>query len=530
MNWFMNFSIRAKLFLAMLLTSTIVLLLSCTAFVAYEMRTFKIGLDRDMNVLADVLSRNSTAALQFDDPNAAEATLLALRAEPYVVAACLYKPSGVRFASYCRDHTTFVFPEKPGPDESVFQSDYLAIFRPVLMNDKRVGTVYLQVDLEGIRERLKLYFGIVVMVLMSALALTLILAAGLQRLISKPILALAEVAKNIRSRKDYSVRVKVSGEDEIGKLSDAFNQMLGEIQSGQNTIQKAHQSLLKQTEHIMEGVRVLSTSAQQILAFSTRVASSAADTASSVSEATATVGEVRQTVQGTTRKARQVAEGSAQATEVSRAGQKAAEEAAGGMRRIRQQMESIADSMFRLSEQGQAIQQIIATVEDLAAQSNILAVNASIEAAKAGEQGKGFAVVAQEVRSLAEQSRQATTQVREILKDIQKATSVAVMATEQGTRVVETGVKQSTQAGESILSLSKNVMEGAQAVTQIAASSQQQLVGMDQVATAIQSIKEVAAQNVDSARELEASARHLDEVSQKLRELAVNYEGQETVT
>ena len=98
-----------------------------------------------------------------------------------------------------------------------------------------------------------------------------------------------------------------------------------------------------------------------------------------------------------------------------------------GMNQIRRQMEAIASSMMRLSEQSQTIGQIIATVDDLAAQSNLLAVNAAIEAAKAGEHGKGFGVVAQEVKSLAEQSRQATNQVRTILSDIQKATAAAVI-------------------------------------------------------------------------------------------------------
>src|SRR4028119_1286641 len=107
------------------------------------------------------------------------------------------------------------------------------------------------------------------------------------------------------------------------------------------------------------------------------------------------------------------------------------------MQRIREQMEAIGESMMRLSEQSQAIGAIIATVDDLAQQSNLLAVNAAIEAAKAGEQGKGFAVVAQEVKSLADQSKQATTQVRTILNDIQKATGAAVMATEQGSKAVE---------------------------------------------------------------------------------------------
>src|SRR3982074_1011373 len=111
-------------------------------------------------------------------------------------------------------------------------------------------------------------------------------------------------------------------------------------------------------------------------------------------------------------------------------------------------MEAIAESMMRLSEQTQTIGQIIATVEDLAAQSNLLAVNAAIEAAKAGEHGKGFSVVAQEVKSLGEQSRQATTQVRTILSDVQKATTTAVMATEQGSKAVEAGTRQTEAAGE----------------------------------------------------------------------------------
>src|SRR5262249_1331739 len=157
-----------------------------------------------------------------------------------------------------------------------------------------------------------------------------------------------------------------------------------------------------------------------------------------------------------------------------------------------------AENIMRLSEQGQAISEIIATVDDLAAQSNLLAVNAAIEAAKAGEHGRGFSVVAQEVKNLAEQSKHATTQVCGILSDIQKATGNAVMATEQSSKAVEDGVKQSTQAGESIQQLAGNVNISAQAATQIAATNQQQFVGMDQVASAMENIKLASTQVVAS--------------------------------
>jgi len=525
MNWFRNLPIKRKLMLVIFLTSSAVLILACTVFVAHELSSFRVSLVRDKSILADVLSQNSTAALQFDDAPAAETILKALKAESHVVAACLYKAGGARFASYVRGaNEGIVFPDQPGMDGARFAPDHLALVRPVVLNDKRIGSIYLRVDLEGIREMLRIFLGMVILVLAGAFILTLLLSAPLQGLISRPLLSLARIATFISEKKDYSIRAESVGTDEIGQLTAAFNQMLAEIERGQGALRKANQSLLAQTSQIVEGVAVLSSSAKQILAFSTQVSSAATETATAVTETTATVGEVRQTVMMSARKARTVADDSMAAARISQDGKKAAEEAAEGMRHIHQQMDSIAESMTRLSEQGEAIQQIINTVEDLAVQSNLLAVNASIEAAKAGEQGKGFAVVAQEVKSLADQSKQATTHVRAILKDIEKASAVAVTATEQGTRVVETGVRQSNQAGESILALAKNVSEGTHAVTLIAASSQQQLAGMDQVVTAMQSIKQAAVENVDSAKELEKSALHLNELGQKLNELVMHYE------
>lgn len=525
MNWFRDYPIRRKLIMVIFLTSSVVLVLAFAVFVFQEMSMFRQNLAQDKGILADVLGQNSTAALQFEDVPAAEVTLRALSAESHVVAACLYKETKGRFASYIRQNQSVIFPDEPGEDGFRFAADHLAIVRPVVLDGKRIGTIYLRVDLEGIHEVLRNNVVMVIIVLAGAFVLTLLLSAPLQGLISKPILDLAHTARIISEQKDYSIRAERVGKDELGELTDAFNRMLAEIQGGQDALRKANQSLLLQAGQIIEGVGVLGSAARQILLFSTQVTTAATETATAVAETTATVGQVRQTVLMSAQKARVVADEAMAATSVSQQGRKAAEDAAEGMRHIRLQMDSIAESMARLSEQGEAIQQIINTVEDLAVQSNLLAVNASIEAAKAGEQGKGFAVVAQEVKSLADQSKQATTHVRAILKDIQNASAVAMKASEQGTQVVETGVRQSGQAGESILALAKNVSDGAQSVTVIAASSQQQLTGIDQVATAMQSIKEAATQNVASARELEKSAQNLNALGQKLNEMVKHYGG-----
>ena len=246
------------------------------------------------------------------------------------------------------------------------------------------------------------------------------------------------------------------------------------------------QKLLSQNQEILEAAGILASSSGQIMTLMTQIATGAAETAAAVSETTTVVEEVKMTGQVSSQKARKVSEVSQKAVAVAKTGRKAVDESVTGMGHIQDQVSSIADSIMRLSEQSQAIGEIIATVKDLAEQSNLLAVNAAIEAAKAGEQGKGFAVVAQEVKSLAEQSREATAQVRSILNDIQKATNAAVLATEQGNQAVGVGVRQSREAGEA-------------------------------------NIKQASEENVSGMKQVEQTLQNLHDLGQKLKQLVEQY-------
>jgi methyl-accepting chemotaxis protein len=318
--------------------------------------------------------------------------------------------------------------------------------------------------------------------------------------------AMANVARQIASG-DLTVKVQPHSEKDV--LGNAFTSMVENLQ--------------QLTYQIRESVQVLSSSTSEISVSTAQFAASATETAAAVSQTTTTVEEVRQTAEVATEKAKFVSEGAQRVTQVSQSGRKATEDTIEGINRIRQAMDAIAESMVRLSEQSQAISQILTTVEEISGQANLLAVNASIEAAKAGEYGKGFAVVAHEVKNLAQQSRQSTDQVRVILGDIQKATAAAVMATEQGSRAVEHGVTQSTHAGQSIQALAASVSESANAAMQIATSSQQQLVGVGQVASAMESIKQASLQNVDSAKQLDRAAFELKNLGEKLKTLVERY-------
>ncbi len=374
----------------------------------------------------------------------------------------------------------------------------------------------------------------------------------LTRNIAVPLGEVSAAAQKIASG-DLSVSLVSNGRrDEVGILAATFTEMAGslglmarmaeQISEGDLTIEVKPKSdrdvlgkafavmvenLRRVTGEMQESIGILSSSAQQIVATTTQVASAATETATAVAETTATVEEVKQTAQLASQKAKFVSESAQRVTQVSESGKKSVADSVEAMKQIRGQMESIAESIVRLSEQSQAIGEIMLTVNDLAEQSNLLAVNASIEAAKAGEQGKGFAVVAQEVRNLAEQSKQATVQVRSILNDIQKATNAAVMATEQGSKAVEGGVKQSVQAGESVQKLGESIAEAAQAATQIAASSQQQMAGMDQVAQAMENIKMASTQNVASTKQTEMAAKNIGELGRKLTALMAMYKVKE---
>ncbi len=343
-----------------------------------------------------------------------------------------------------------------------------------------------------------------------ALILLTIASFTITRNIANPLALVTSVASQAAAGDLRSNIPLIERSDEVGTLTKAFRQMV--------------ENLRENIAEITEGVELLGSSANEILVGTTQVASSTAETATAISETSTTVEEVRQAARLSSEKAQGVANDSQRVAEVALSGRNSVDQTAEGMFHIREQMESIAQTIVRLSEQSQSIGGIIASVTDLADQSNLLAVNAAIEAARAGEHGKGFAVVAQEIKSLSEQSKQSTLQVREILNDIQKATSMAVMATEQGSKAVETGVKQAAEAGEAIRLLADSTDEAAETAMQIVTSSQQQVVGMDQIGVAMEDVNQAGAQTAASMKQAEISAKNLHELGLKIKSLVEKYQ------
>ena len=273
------------------------------------------------------------------------------------------------------------------------------------------------------------------------------------------------------------------------------------------------------TGPLRETTGVLASSAAEILAAAREQAQGASQSMAAVTETAATADQVAQTAEQAAQRARAVADTAQRTAEIGRTGQAAVEEAVSVSGAVGSQVESIAESILALAEQAQAIGEIIASVDDIAGQTNLLALNAAIEASRAGEYGRGFSVVAAEIRSLADQSRAATVQVRQILGEIQRATSTAVMTTEEGTKLVARGSRQVQQAGETIRLLADTAADAAQAAVQIVASVGQQAAGMVQIRQAMRDIQAATQQNLAATQQTERAAQDLSRMGNALLEL-----------
>jgi methyl-accepting chemotaxis protein len=427
---------------------------------------------------------------------------------------------------------------------------------------------------EQIRSQQVTAVGLFVVVALATIVGGLGLTVWQTGLIVRPVAQLRQVAQRL-SAGNLSARIHMISRDELGDLSRAFNSMAEDLQrmvetersskihlqetvsayqafvekvaqgdltarlalngsgpqeGGDELTQLGHnlnqmaEALADMTRQVREAAASISAAAAEILAATTQQIASATEQDAAITQTMTTVEEVRATVTQTAERVQSVADASRQSVAVSRAGQDAVTDTIEGMRLVRQRTESIAENILMLSERAQQIGEITATVNDIADQSRLLALNASIEAARAGEEGKGFAVVAMEVRQLADQSREATARVRDILAEVQQAINTAVMVTEEGSKGVESGMSLAQRAGQAIAELAATIEEAAQASTQIAASTRQQTNGMDQLAAAMASIKQASTQTAASTRQAERSAQDLNDMARRMQAVVARYQ------
>lgn len=252
------FSLRQKLLGAVLFTTLVALIVAVGLIVGYDLRSYHRRLVSDLTTQAELLGRTTVPALSFDDPKVAADNLSVLRFRPAVSAAALYNARGALFATYGRGNEAGLqFPKLPEVDGIRIEDRDLILFKRIVSDGEILGTVYLRADYE-LFDRVLDYLGIAALVLASAMAIALVLVMWMQRFVTAPVLAIAQIAREVVDKRDYSRRATKQSADEVGTLVDSFNDMLAEIDRRTGELEASNTRLAAEVEERSRAEREIS--------------------------------------------------------------------------------------------------------------------------------------------------------------------------------------------------------------------------------------------------------------------------------
>jgi twitching motility protein PilJ len=321
---------------------------------------------------------------------------------------------------------------------------------------------------------------------------------NLQRSVTEFLIIVSQVAKG-----DLTLRGKVTN-DALGNIVDSVNYMLD--------------NFTKVLERVRKAAGDVSSSASQILLSSEEMASGATQQDQEITNTSSAVEELTVSMKQVSNNAEASAEAARRALDAAEQGNRSVRDTLEGMQRIRASVQASAKKIKSLGDRSLEISEIVNVINDITEQTNLLALNAAIEAARAGEAGRGFAVVADEVRKLAEHSRTATKDIAALIKAIQAETNEAVVVMEDGTREVEVGAKLADQAGKALDAISTVVRQSAELVQEISLASKQQVRGTEGVANAMQIISGITRQTSQGSRQSARTVEQMVKLSEQLNE------------
>jgi twitching motility protein PilJ len=328
----------------------------------------------------------------------------------------------------------------------------------------------------------------------------------LQRSITELLTIINQVARG-----DLTLRGKVTN-DALGNVADSINYMLDNFMKVLERVRKAAMEVTTCSNNIL-------VAADEMQAGATQQDQEITNTSSAVEELTVSMKQVSNNAEAS-------AEAARRALDAAEQGNRAVRDTLEGMQRIRASVQATAKKIKSLGDRSLEISEIINVINDITEQTNLLALNAAIEAARAGEAGRGFAVVADEVRKLAEHSRSATKDIAALIKAIQAETNEAVVVMEEGTKEVEGGATLADQAGRALDAISSVVRQSAELVQEISLASKQQVRGTEGVAHAMQIISNITRQTSQGTRGTVATVSQLVKLSDQLNEALAQFRSQ----
>ncbi|MFC3116160.1 methyl-accepting chemotaxis protein [Cellvibrio fontiphilus] len=508
-----NLSLKMKILLSVTLSCIAAVVATAIVTAQSGIETARDTIIKDTQTLAQVLGEASVGAITFDDSATVSASLNALKLSPRVQSAAIYS-GGKAFAWYVQgaseaEAKSRVASQVP-PVGITEDKGRLVITEAIKSEGQTLAYISMVIDMAEVQTIVAQAFNrsLVVVVVLSLLALAA--AYAVQKSIVGPINTIVDALRNISEGEgDLTRRLPVSGRDEIAELASCFNRFVERLQGiiG-NVIQTA--------ASVRQDAQLLSTTARENELAIQRQQTEIEQIVAAIREMAAVVDNVSQSVSET-------ANQSQQADSAAASGKQTVSLTMGQIQSLSSDIKTAAGVIDQLQQETQSIGSVLDVIRGIAEQTNLLALNAAIEAARAGEQGRGFAVVADEVRTLASRTQTSTTEIREMIERLQSGSHKAVEMMSAGNAQAGASVEQAGQASKSLENITAIVSVIRDRTNQIAAASEQQSAATRQIEKNVQRISNVAIESAQSSSRICNNTQHLAAAADQLSELVSRF-------
>ncbi len=496
--------IRRKLNLIVLVTLGFALAVVCAGLLAYDRTSFRGLLVNNLSILADVAGQSARAAVEFSDRGQAAATLATLAAEPDLELACIYDSSGKVFATYLREgFAQQEIPPVPASEQPVFGARHLQVARPIMSESERIGTIVLRSTLAKAESRRVRYLAIAGAALVAAMAFAMAFSGLLITSIVKSLRTSITVANQVATG-DLRGGVAPLGNDEVGQLLAAFATMTGSLSSLIRKVKATCDRIATTTERIAVSSRDLEATASEQAASTHEVVSTAREISSTSQELVSTMEEV-----GTM---------ATQTAAAADSGQQGLASMEAVMRQLEEATAAIAARLTAINDKAGEITTVVTTITKVADQTNLLSLNAAIEADKAGEYGLGFGVVAREIRRLADQTAVATLDIEKVVSEMRSAVGAGVSGMERFSVDVRRGVEEIRSVAGQFGSIIEQIQALIPRFEAVKEGMAVQSFGAGQISEAMHELGSTATLTAETVRDTNRALEELQDSARALQE------------